>query len=207
MCSRPGPRSSRTMKQRPSTISVVVAAVRPSSMRAAEDGVDEEEREQRGDPHRDPGREGECGQRLQQSPAIERALARCQREDEGRDPDRQQRRDSELARQEREGEVEDRREEDQEPGVDRLGQVQAAEAVDVARDPPALADRARQHRELVAQQDDVGDALGDLAAGAHRDREVGLLERGDVVDAVADHRRVAAALAERADRAASSDRG
>ena len=31
MCSRPGPRSSSSTKQSPSTISVVVAAVRPAS--------------------------------------------------------------------------------------------------------------------------------------------------------------------------------
>ena len=31
MCSRPGPRSSRRTKARPSTIKVVVAAVRPAS--------------------------------------------------------------------------------------------------------------------------------------------------------------------------------
>ena len=31
--------------------------------------------------------------------------------------------------------------------------------MDVAGDPPALGDGARQHRELVAQQDDVGDPL------------------------------------------------
>ena len=42
-------------------------------------------------------------------------------------------------------------------GVDGLGQVEAAEPVDVAGDPPALGDRARQHRELVVEQDDVGD--------------------------------------------------
>ena len=71
--------------------------------------------------------------------------------------------------------------------------------MDVAGDAAPLGDRSRQHRELVAQQDDVGDALGDLTAGAHRDREPRLLERRDVVDAVADHRREAAALGERAD--------
>ena len=75
------------------------------------------------------------------------------------------------------GEADQRGGEDQEAGVDGLGQVEAAEPVDVAGDPPALADRARQHRELVAEQDDVGDPLGDLAARAHRDREARLLQR------------------------------
>ena len=77
-------------------------------------------------------------------------------------------------------------------GVDGLGQVEAAEAVDVAGDPPALADRLRQARELVLEQDDVGDALGHLGAGAHRHRHPRLLQRRHVVDAVADHRHVAA---------------
>ena len=58
-------------------------------------------------------------------------------------------------------------------------------------------DRARQHRELVAHQDDVGDPLGDLASGSHRHGEPRLLQRRDVVDAVADHRREAPAVGER----------
>ena len=45
------------------------------------------------------------------------------------------------------------------------------------------------------EQDDVGDALGDLAPRSHRDRQPRLLERRDVVDPVADHRREPAALA------------
>ena len=125
-----------------------------------------------------PAGNGERGERLQQPPAVERALAGREREHEGGDPDRDQRGDGELARQEREREVEDRREDDQKRGVDRLRQVQATEAMDVARDPAALADRAREHRELVAQQDDVGDALGDLAARAHRHGELACLSAG-----------------------------
>ena len=199
MCSRPGPRSSRTMKQRPSTIRVVVAAVRPSSSVPPKTLSTKKNESSEAIPIAIPAGNGERRQRPQQPAAVERPLARRQREHERGDPDRQHRRDRELARQEREGEVEDRREQDQEAGVDRLGQIEAPEAVDVAGDPAPLGDRARQHRELVAQQDDVGDALGDLAPGAHRDGEPRLLERRDVVDAVADHRREPAALGERAD--------
>ena len=39
-----------------------------------------------------------------------------------------------------------------------------------------------------AHQHDVGGLDGDVGAGADRDAEVGLRERGGVVDAVADHR-------------------
>ena len=199
MCSRPGPRSSRRMKQSPSTISVVVAAVRPSSSEPPKtlSTMKNESSEPTAIPS--PGGHRERGQRAQQPAAVQRALARRQGEDEGRDPDRQHRGDGELAGQEGKGEAEDRREQDQEPGVDGLGQVEAPEAVDVAGDPPALGDGPRQHRELVAEQDDVGDPLGDLASGAHRDGEPGLLQRRDVVDAVADHRREAPAIGERAD--------
>ena len=199
MCSRPGPRSSSRMKHRPSTISVVVAAVRPSSSvppktcrrgssRAASPGA-----------IAGPGGHREGGERPQEAPAVQRALARRECEHERGDADRQQGRDRQLARQEGEREPEDRGEQDQDRGVDRLGRVQAAEAVDVARDPATLADGARQHRELVAEQDDVGDPLGDLAAGSHRHGQPGLLERRDVVDAVADHPREAAPLREGAD--------
>ena len=187
------------MKQRPSTISVVVAAVRPSSSVPPKTLSTKKKESSEAIPIAIPAGNANAASALQQPPAVERSLARREREHERRDPDRQQRGDGELARQEREGEVEDRREQDQEAGVDRLGQVEAAEPVDVAGDPPALGDRARQHRELVAQQDDVGDALGDLAARAHRDREPRLLQRRHVVDAVADHRREPAAVGERAD--------
>ena len=98
----------------------------------------------------------------------------------------------EVAGQEGEGEAGHGDEQDQRRGVDGLGQVEAAEPVDVAGDPPALGDRLRQARELVLEQDDVGDALGHLAAGAHRHRHPRPLQRRHVVDAVADHRRVAA---------------
>ena len=43
---------------------------------------------------------------------------------------------------------------------------------------------------------EVGDAARRLAAALHGDGHVGLLEGDDVVDAVADHRHVAAAVAQ-----------
>ena len=92
-CARgPGPRSSSRMKQSPRTISVVVAAVRPSSSVPPKIAVDEEEREQRADPDRDPRRDRERRQRAQQPAAVERPLARRQREHERGDADRQDRR-------------------------------------------------------------------------------------------------------------------
>ena len=77
--------------------------------RAAEDRVDEEEGEQRPGADRDPGRDRERRQRAQQPPAVERPLARREREDERRDADRQERGERQLAGQEREREAEDRR--------------------------------------------------------------------------------------------------
>ena len=53
------------------------------------------------------------------------------------------------------------------------------------------ADRLRQPRELVFEQDDVGDAFGHLRPRAHRHRHPRPLQRRHVVDAVADHRHVA----------------
>ena len=100
------------MKQSPSTISVVVAAVRPSASDAAEDLVDHEvARAATPTAIADPRRHREGRQRAQQATAVERPLAGGEGEDERRDPDRQRRRDRQLARQEREREAEDRREE------------------------------------------------------------------------------------------------
>ncbi len=56
-----------------------------------------------------------------------------------------------------------------------------------------------QPRELVLEQDDVGDPLRHLGARAHRHRHPRLLQRRHVVDPVADHRRVAARVAQRPD--------
>ena len=141
MCSRPGPRSSSSTKARPSTISVVVAAVRPGLEAAAEDGVDEEEGEDRAERRRQPGRDREGGQRPQQAAAVERPVGGRQGEHEGGDADRQEGGQGEVAGEEGEGEAGHRDEQDQGRRVDGLGQVEAAEAVDVAGDPPALADR------------------------------------------------------------------
>ena len=194
MCSRPGPRSSSRMKQRPRTTSVVVAAVRPSSRPPPKTVSTRKKLASERDRDREARRDGEGGERAQQPPAVERAVAGGQRQHEGGDPDREEGGDRQVARQEGEGEARDRDQQDQRRRVDGLGQVEPAEAVDVAGDAPALGDRAGQPRELVLQQDDVGDALGDLAARAHRHGHPRPLQRRHVVDAVADHRREAAAV-------------
>ncbi len=194
MCSRPGPRSSRSTKASPRTISVVVAAVRPAS-RVPPKTVSTRKKE-RIEPSAvaRPGGDREGCQRPQQAAAVERAVGGSEGQHEGGDPDRQEAGQGQVAGEEGEGEAGDRDEQDQRRRVDRLGQVEAAEAVDVAGDPPAFGDRFGQPGELVVEEDDVGDAFGHLRAGAHRHREPRLLQRRHVVDAVADHRRVAARL-------------
>ncbi len=102
-----------------------------------------------------------------------------------------------MTGEEGEGEAGDRDEHDQGRRVDRLGHVEAAEAVDVAGDPAALADRLGEAPELVFEQDDVGDAFRHLRARAHRHRHPRLLQGGHVVDAVADHRHVAPGVDQR----------
>ena len=199
MCSRPGPRSSSRMKLRPEDHQGRGRGGAPLLERPAEDGVDQEEARQRPGGDRQAGGHRERAERADQVAPVERAVAGSQGEDEGRDPDRQEGGEGQVARQEGEGEARDGDDGDQRRGVDGLRHVEAAEAVDVPGDAPALGDRARQPRELVLQQDDVGDALGDLAARAHRHRHPRLLQRGDVVDAVADHRREPARARERRD--------
>ena len=94
-----------------------------------------------------------------------------------------------MAGEEREGEAGYGDEQDQSRGVDGSGQVQPPEPVDVASDPPSRRDPFRQARELVLEEDDVGDPLRHLGPRSDPDREPGLLQRRDVVDPVADHRR------------------
>ena len=71
---------------------------------------------------------------------------------EGGDPDRQGRRDGQVAGEEGEREARHRDQQDQGGGVDRLGQVEPAQPMDVPGDAAALGDRARQPRELVLEQ-------------------------------------------------------
>ena len=199
MCSRPGPRSSSRMKQSPRTTSVVVAAVRPASSEPPKTVSTRKKLASEPAAIASPAGHREGGQRAQQPAAVERPVAGRQGEHEGGDPDRQERGQGQVPGQEREGAARDRDQHDQRRRVDGLGHVEAAEAVDVAGDPAALGDRPRQARELVLEQDDVGDPLGDLAARAHRDRHPRPLQRRDVVDPVADHRHEAAALRQRRD--------
>ena len=167
--------------------------------RPAEDSVDQAERQQRTDSDPDSGGHGEGRQRTKQPAPVERPLAGGQGEHQGGNPDGQQRGDRQLARQERKGEAEQGGGDDQESRVDGLGQVQAPQAVDVARDPAALGHGAGQHRELVPQQDDVGDPLGDLTPRPHGHGEAGLFQGRDIVDAVADHGGESSSVRQRSD--------
>ncbi len=117
--------------------------------------------------------------------------ARRQREEEGRDPDRERRGQGQVARQQRVlGRGQSDRE-DQECGERGLGDEELGHALQVTQHLPALGDHRRDRPEVAAHEHDVGDAARDLGAAALRDGESRGLERGDVVDAVADHRDVA----------------
>ena len=72
----------------------------------------------------------------------------------------------------------------------------ADELPDVREDRPPLLDRGHDRREVVVGEDHVRGFLGDVGAGdAHRDADIGRLQRGRVVHAVAGHRHhVAGAL-------------
>src|SRR6187399_190961 len=137
MCSRPGPRSSSSTKLRPRTIRVVVAAVRPAA-RLPPKTVSTRKKE-RIEPSAVASPAGTA-----KAAGVERPVRRRQGEDEGGDADRQEGGEGEVAGEEGEGEARDRDQQDQRPRVDGLGQVEAAEPVDVAGDPPPLGDRLRQ---------------------------------------------------------------
>ena len=70
---------------------------------------------------------------------------------------------------------------------------------DAVDDPAALLLRGQQRGEGVVGQDDVRDVAGHRAAAAHGHPDLGGLEGARVVDAVADHRHVAALPAQGAD--------
>ena len=80
----------------------------------------------------------------------------------------------------------------------RLRDEQPRDALDVAQDLAALVDHPRHLAELAADQHEVGDRARHLRPAALRDREPRLLERRHVVDAVAEHADVLAALREHA---------
>jgi hypothetical protein len=68
------------------------------------------------------------------------------------------------------------------------GQQVAQELADVGEDRPSLADGGHDGGEVVVGQDHLGRFFGDVGAGdAHGDADVGRLERGGVVHAVAGH--------------------
>ena len=58
----------------------------------------------------------------------------------------------------------------------------------VRQRPPGQPDRVGGGAQVAADEGEVGGLDRDVGAGAHREAEVGLGERGGVVDAVADHR-------------------
>ena len=66
---------------------------------------------------------------------------------------------------------------------------EAQELADVGEDPASLADRGDDRGEVVVGEDHVRRLLGHVGAGdAHRDADVGRLQRRRVVHAVARHR-------------------
>ena len=70
----------------------------------------------------------------------------------------------------------------------QLGHLVADVGDDLLVDAAADLDGVHERAEVVVGEDHPAGLLGDLAAAAHRHADVGLLERGGVVDRVAGHR-------------------
>ena len=102
-----------------------------------------------------------------------------------------------MPRQQRVGGADHADRQDQRRRERRLDHEQLRHAADVLEDPAPLGDARRDRLEVVLHEHDVGHAAGDLGARAERHRQPGGLHRGDVVDAVADHRGVPAAASQR----------
>ena len=77
-------------------------------------------------------------------------------------------------------------------GEHGLGDEQPGHPLDVAQDLAPFGDHPGHDAEVVADEHEVGDRARHLRPGALGDRQARLLERGHVVDSVADHRDVAA---------------
>ena len=123
------------MKQRPSTISVVVAAVRPSSM-VPPPTVSTKKNEHRADGDADPPAPRRRRAPGQPAAAVTSSLGASARTGDGIPIVISA---ATVRCRGRNGKVKPRTDvRDQDGRVDGLRQVQPAEAVDVARDPPAL---------------------------------------------------------------------
>ena len=151
------------------------------------------------DADREPGGKREARDRAQESLHPPRARARRQRQHEGGDADRDRGGDRELAREEGKVAV----------GSATASPTTATNTVLVTN---SWATRWMLRRiwrpsatipghdaEVVADEHEVGDRPRHLRSRALRDREASLLERGHVVDAVADHRHVAPGRRQRVD--------
>src|ERR1700749_4565178 len=106
MCSRPGPRSSSRTKASPSTISVVVAAVRPAASPPPATVLTRKQEMIEAIPVATPAG-------IAKPAGVEGPVGRRQGEDEGGDPYRQKGGHREVAGEEGEGEAGDRDEHDQ----------------------------------------------------------------------------------------------
>ncbi len=146
-----------------------------------------------------PGGDGEAADVAQEARAGKPARARGEREEEAGDPDRERGGERQVAREERVRERGQPDREDEEGRERRLGHEELGHALEVPQDLPPLPHHRRHRGELSADEHEVGDALGDLRARPLGDREPRRLQRRDVVDAVPDHRHVAARGRERLD--------
>ena len=143
------------------------------------------------------GGDREAGEPPQEAARAPRPAARRKGEQEGRDADGQGRGQAEVAREQRVAIAVVPTVRIRNAAKADLRHVELRDALEVAQDLAALGDHARDRGEVAAYQHEVGHALGHLGAAALGDREPGRLQGGDVVDAVAEHRDVAPALAER----------
>ena len=82
-------------------------------------------------------------------------------------------------------------------GVHRLGHEEIRDPLDVGDDPPAFGNDTGHGRELPVEQHDLGHGAGRRRATAHRDPDVGVLQRECVVHTVARHRNHVTTLLQR----------
>ncbi|CAB5018535.1 unannotated protein [freshwater metagenome] len=134
-------------------------------------------------------------------------LARRQGKEKSGQPDTEPVDEREVTRDERVRRSRDSREHGEQHCVDRLGEEEVRDALDVVDHPPPLGEHVGQRAVCVIEQDELSDRARRGRARPHGDAHVGILQRQHVVDAVAGHGDDVAPGLQRADHVALLLRG
>ena len=122
-----------------------------------------------------------------QEAPLDPCVIRLKREEEGRHADGQRTDERELDRLQRIGHINEEQQQRHHEGEDVLDQEQRRGTLDVVDNAATLRNDVWHGTELRIEQDDLRDLCRCLAARRHRNAAVGILQRQNVIHAVAGH--------------------